>query len=412
VKFKHLWRLGLVVVLLLFSSCDWVRLRRERRNLMAVVENEMMVMEDGAVSPAVVDYLAHYNVVVLGEGRHGIPVYHDMVVNVTEALHAAGARQLLIEMGHALDHDANAYVLGQRETLSADLAVYLKALLAEIRALNAGLPVEERIEVHTFDVNHYPRYYVTRVSRVADALAAEGADVTVLHPVLEAEDDLVAVNIEAGEVGDEVLTPEALAEIHDALQAGQDRLAEAWGADVYNRVVEMTMMELRSMEVRAMWQDAYAEAHRLREEVMKDIVDRRLSEAAADGAQTVIHAGGNHAQNQHVMGTEKEWLGGYLANRSPYGGDQAFLLLITAARGTKPGGESFDVYDNGNPAELFKVLDTASRGKPVFLPLDDDYFLEQDIAVNYSGDVWRIRLKEQYDGYLLLPRAMWQPSDS
>jgi hypothetical protein len=58
-------------------------------------------------------------------------------------------------------------------------------------------------------------------------------------------------------------------------------------------------------------------------------VERRIAE---DSGGAVINIGAHHAQLSHLMGTEQEWLGDFLAHRSTVVDGSVIAIGFTSAR--------------------------------------------------------------------------------
>ncbi len=377
--------LALVGLALLIAGCVYGLLpdpKVERLN--EVVERDLMTFPQGNISPTFVDYLSNHEVIVLGENHH-VQEHHALVADLVAALHAKGGRQLLIEIYHAYDGMIEDYVLGRADALDPVVESYFGFLLREVRAFNQGLPDDQKIHVRPIDINHYPDVYRQQLALIARQLA-DAAPLT----------EFLAQPAEA--------YPDTLSPFYQQLQTQRTTYVAAWGQATYDRILEMTGVELRSVEIRALWQPQYAQAHVMREDLIKDLVDARL--AQADGP-TLINVGYNHAQREHLMGTEKEWLGEYLAVRSPHAAGNTTLICVVPARGelVKNGGKivPFDLQDKSGPGELLHVMSAHAADQVAFLPLDDPIFEKQKITVNYGGNLYTHRPKALYDGYVLLP---------
>jgi hypothetical protein len=367
----------------------------DRRGLEPVVRRDADVASERFLPTGMLSRLANYRVIAVGEGRHHVAAYEQVVTDLVLALHEAGVRQLLIEMPHAYDGEANAYAMGDRFDISAVLLQYSGTELRALRAFNRDLPAKERIAVRAIDVNHELSLYTYVLNGMATELALAGASTEVLAPVLGRE--LAGADISRVQA------------VYSDLLAQAGELVAAWGQETYDRILEMTWVQERSIHVRSGWTLDYAGAHAERERVIKALVERRLSEVG--DAITVLHVGANHIQREHLMGIETEWVGGYLAERSISAAGKTFLLYLTAARGCYKANDGsivrFRVGGMNATAELLDLLATiASFQHPdwtaAYLPLDDERFATTPIEVNYSGAVYTHNPKRQFDGYLLL----------
>ena len=387
-----------LLLCVLLARADLSRALTDRRELEPIVRRDAVVASEGYLPASMIARLASYRVIAVGEGRHHVPAYERVVTYLLLALHEAGARQLLIEMPHAYDGEANAYVLGERFYISAVLMQYAGLELRALRDFNRDLPTEERIAVRAIDVNHELSLYTYVLNQMAAELALAGVPTDVLAPVLGRE-----------LAGADAFRVEA---VYAELLAQSDELVAAWGQDTYDQILEMTWVQEESIRIKSGWESDYARSHAERERIMKELVERRLAEVG--DAITILHVGANHIQREHLMGIETEWVGGYLAERSPSASGETYLLYLTAATGCYKGDDGsvvrFKVGGMRATAELLDVLAaTASAQDPgwdgAFLPLDDPRFASSPAEVNYSGVRYTHIPKRQFDGYLLLRRA-------
>ena len=395
------WILGPLAVPLLLRGADISVALGSRRAQQPIIARDALVAVDTLVSPAMARYLAAYDVIAIGEGRHQVLAYEQAVIDITLALQPMGARQLLLEMPHAYDREMQAYVLGETPAISPILRQYAGRRLDAIRAANQRLPATERVSVRAIDMNGELSLYTSRLNDLAAELVCEGASIGVLAPVLGRQTAGASVtNVE---------------EVYRALEVHEAELVAAWGRAIYEQILEMTWVQARSIQVIG----AYAMDERVgrlaREELIMDLVERRLGEIGS--GKTLLHLGGNHIQRQHLMGAQNRWLGGYLAEESPAAAGRAFLLYVTAAEGCyEEDGRPvrFDIARGDgrgrNPAELLGTLSAVARTaspawQSALLPLDDPYWSVARAEVDYGGIRYTHVPKEQFDGYLLLRRA-------
>jgi hypothetical protein len=390
------WILGPLAVLLCLRGADLSVGLAARRALDPIVSRDALVAARGLISPEMARYLASYDVIALGEGRHQVTAYEQAVIDITVALQPLGARQLLLEMPHAYDREMNAYVMGETRAISSILRQYSGRRLDAVRALNASLPPEERVAVRAIDMNGALSLYTDRLNEVAADLAREGAPIDVLAPVLGRQ----TAGADAGNVDD----------VCRALEASESELVAAWGRATYDLILEMTWVQARSIQVIGAYAADEGLGRLAREELIMDLVERRLGET--DG-KTLLHLGGNHVQRQHLMGASNRWLGGYLAEESPMAAGRVLLLYLTAALGCyQEDGRTirFDIARHSSPAELLNTLGAIARERDVawqaaLLPLDDPHWSATPVEVDYGGVRYTHVPKEQFDGYLLLRRV-------
>jgi hypothetical protein len=142
-----------------------------------------------------------------------------------------------------------------------------------------------------------------------------------------------------------------------------------------------------------------------RENLIKKLADKHLE--AADGG-LVINVGSNHGQKHSFMGTKQEWLAEYLADRSPYGKDNTYSLLVIPAKGTlenmkKPVNLGDTFFKN----ELFNVTAVYAAENRAFLSFDDDSFKNKRMLLNFHYQKISVQPKRLYDGVIILPQGTY-----
>ena len=171
----------------------------------------------------------------------------------------------------------------------------------------------------------------------------------------------------------------------------------------------MAEVELASIDVRAKDGDAASKA---REEIIKQLADQRVAECSCG---TVINIGGHHAQKSHLMGTDQEWMGDYLAHESSVVGGSIIVVGFTSARTElEPGagGTPWDILASASPAnEITRIMAETWPGQTVFLPLDDPIFSDRRVAYNSEDVIYAASLNEQYDAVIQYGLAHRMPED-
>lgn len=375
----------LALTVLYSSSCQAVERWQIRQDLIEVIDRDHIILEEDGIPEALIERLSEYSVVVLGEGSHYTYEFPQLGVEIALALYDSGYRLILIEFYHSFNAQIEEYVLNRTEQLDPFLEQAYGPFLTQVQEFNIGLPDESKVHVQAVDINHRPEQYATALQRLANGIP---------------ESDIIREFISNTA---NALNIEELENFYQLLLVSEESFKRSWGEAIYDWILEMTWVQLATLPIRANWESDHVQAHEMREEVIKELVERRLDQ---DNNHVVVYFGGNHIQREHLMGTEKEWLGGYLANRSPHTAGDTFLLYLTAAKSDYLREREitrFDIRENHNWSELFRVLTDRAKGKPAFLPLDDKIFATETITVNYQGSVLRHKPKEQFDGFILLP---------
>jgi hypothetical protein len=274
--------------------------------------------------------------------------------------------------------------------------------LTPIRTLNAGLSSDERIHVRGIDANEEwyggADGFEDLLGYLVDHLSESG-------PV----DTFLGQGYATASVEEQTAAVEALSA---AIAVDQSNLVTAWGTDWYDEIVEMLEVELASIGIRAERREDDNAAARLREQTIKRLADHRI---AACSCGTVINIGGHHAQKSHLMGTEQEWMGDYLAHTSTVVDGSIFVIHFSSARTElEPGagGTPWDILQSDSPEnEVLRILAETWPGRTVFLPLDDALFAERKLAFNSEDVIYATALREQYDALIQYGIAHRMPED-
>ena len=354
--------------------------------LVEVVETEAIVFQTNELPGEMIARLAEADVVFLGE-VHNLQNHAELLASLAVRLQTEGFQQVLLECFHAFDWQVNAYALGENIGLNPYLSQYYGAVLDVIRSHNESLPPAERIQVHAIDINHDLNALVPSLQ----AYAAWLPDAAELHVLTE---ELASLSQEE----QTILLEQFLAWMEEHAAT----LQNAWGEGPYRQIETMIDVQLKSIAIKQHWSSDYDDAHREREAVICELVDALLEDV--DGS-TLINMGFNHAQLLPLRGTDQEWLADYLSHHSAAAGD-VFSICATIADGYRLDNEgnpaAFSLMERSKENELMRVLWEVGDGKPVFLPLEDPFFQDRMIPVNYLGDVRTTHPADVYDAFILL----------
>ena len=366
--------------------------------LSAVVVRDGVAFE-GAVIPAeVLARLGENRVVLLGETHH-LREHWAFVAALLSDLHDDGFRQLLIEAPQMVGWLLDDYVQGGVFVAGWEPPPFYERRFSAIRSYNETLAPDERIHIRGIDVNE--EWY-----------GGAGSFQSLLGYLVEHLPTPGPVDVSLG--GDYAGAPpkaqtETIEGLLASLKADRSTLVESWGADWYDHVVEMAEVELASIDVRAKDGDAASKA---REKTIKQLADERIAECSCG---TVINIGGHHAQKSHLMGTDQEWMGDYLAHESGVVGGSIIVVGFTSARTElEPGagGTPWDILASASPAnEITRIMAETWPSHTVFLPLDDPIFSDRRVAYNSEDVIYAASLNEQYDAIIQYGLAHRMPED-
>jgi hypothetical protein len=358
--------------------------------LVAVVERDGMAFDGATIPTEVLTRLAESRVVVLGETHH-LREHWAFVAKLMSDLHDDGFRQLLVERPQMNDWLVDDYVLGGELVPDWTPPPYFDRRFTAIREINAMLPAGERIHVRSIDANEDHSGGATDFKILFDMLVgllpSPGTVEVVLPP------DYPSTPPE--------LQRQTIETLSTTLEGNRSALVETWGSARYKQVKEMVEMEGMSIEIREQRKEDDNGGARSREVLIKQLADRRIAE---DPNGTVINIGAHHAQKSHLMGTEQQWLGDYLAHESPVVEGSIMVIGFTSARTElEPGagGTPFDILESASPEnEILRVMADARPNQTVFLPLDDPLFVDRRVAYNSEDEIYTSSLREQFDALL------------
>ena len=362
-------------------------------DLQQVVRRDSVPFETGSIPDKILDRLAMHRVVLVGE-THFLGEHTDFTFELLRGLHARGFRQFLFEWTQAADWALKDYVNNGELTSEWTVPHLLGDPIVAIREFNRTLPEEERIEVHAIDI-HLADYgdtqsWLSYLDFIAGNVLTEPGPLT---PFLQDDHDTYEIhNVQ-------------LEKLMDQLEDGRIELTASWGDYWFDVVYEMIEVELKGVGVRAARDSDYDESVRLREDAIKWLVDRRIKSAPQG---TLINMGSTHAQKEGLWGTEDiEWLGEYLAHRSPVTKGSAINLWVPAAHIISATGDKYPDFDlAASPEnELLRVISQTWPDQIVFLPLDDSLFSTGRVPINASGEIYVGAPRQHYDAVALLPLA-------
>ena len=360
-------------------------------DLEQVVQRDGVPFDGGEIPEEVLDRLASHKVVLVGE-THFLHEHRELMIDLVHELHARGFRQFLYEWTYLADWLLADFVgdggLEPDWIPSLDIG---GAMVIAIRDLNRTLPESERIRVHAIDVTvDYGggKSFIATLGSLARHLPHPGP----LTAVLEGDYE----------------TPESqeaqLQALQAELEAGRSDLVASWGQRWYDTVVDMVEWEQVSVSIRAIRESRYDKSVRMREDAIKQLVERRL-EGYPHG--TLINIGSTHAQKKRLYGTEIEWLGEYLVDKSPAADGSVIVLDVSAAHIVSVPGSGIPDSDlSASPEnELFRVMNETWGDRIVFLPVDDPLFSKMRVPISSESTIYLGTPKRHFDAFILLPLA-------
>lgn len=380
-----------VVILLVAVSCS-NEPEISSLELEQIVRGESVPFDTQAIPDEIIDNLASYRIVVVGETHHLLE-HRELLVEMLRKLHEHGFRQMLFEWTQVADWLLDDFVLdGGLEPGWAPPPDIGGDMIAAIRDFNRTLPEEDRIRIRPIDITLQDYGGAESFLASLGALSSHLTDPGPLTDFLQGNYD----------------TPETqesrLKDLQVKLNNDQSDLVESWGKLWYDRVVEMVEVELTSVHVRAIRESNYDESVRVREDAIKQLVDSRLRDFPHG---TLINIGATHAQKERLWGTKIEWLGDYLVHKSEVANGSVLVLAVLPAYIVSVPGSGIPDFDlSASPGnELLQVMSQTWPGENVFLSLKDPKFSGSRVPINSEGSTYKGVLKRYFDAFILLPKA-------
>lgn len=203
---------------------------------------------------------------------------------------------------------------------------------------------------------------------------------------------------------------QAIETLSTTLEDNRSRLIETWGDLRHGQVAEMVEAEAVSIDIRQQRKEDDNDGARSREGLIKQLAERRIAD---DPGGTVINIGAHHAQKSHLMGTEQQWLGDYLAHESPVVEGSIIIVGFTSARTELKdgaGGTPFDILESASPEnEVLRVMAEMWPNHMVFLPLNDPLFMDRRVAYNSEDVIHASPLGQHYDALIQYGHAHRMP---
>ncbi len=349
------------------------------------------------IPASIIDLLAAHKVILIGES-HQLREHFELMAQLIRQLHARGLRQVLIEWPHASNLVLQDYVASSARLDDWKPKRFLGGLMIEtIKTLNSTAAVNEQIRIGAIDVN------LDEYGGAKDFTAALG------YLADELDNSSILKNFIKQYPNDAIGRTKAVKKLLADLADKRTIFITAWGQERYHTVIEMLEVEAVSINVRTYRNDRYDNSVKVREDEMKRLAELRIAEV---NGLTLINVGGNHAQRRFLKGTRQEWLGDYLAHKSPAAAGQVYSVVVVPARGEPGTGGSiadYDILDASPPGEIFRLMNETWPESNVFLPTTAPVFKEKNVIVNFENRLFRCKIGKIYDALLLLPVVHYEP---
>jgi hypothetical protein len=171
--------------------------------------------------------------------------------------------------------------------------------------------------------------------------------------------------------------------------------------------LRMFKNELISADIRERWDSDYSWSVKERETLIKSNAEYYLSK---NNGTTVFYFGLNHAQKRGFMGSNIEWLGEYLHDKSPAVSGNTISIVGVPLKGeiineSGKGTFQFDLTTRSESNDLFRLAGELTGENYAWLYLSDNMFSEKNIRVKYIYDEYEITnpIGQQFDAFYIFP---------
>lgn len=364
--------------------------------IQSLVERDTIVFNSDEISGGVLDKLADYKVVVMGE-YHNIVEHKELKAQMAIGFNKKfGCKNFLVEAPQAFSWIYEDYSMGLITEINEENSRRFWLHTGEIEKIrnhNLSQPLDKRIKVSTIDINHSPYSYVMSIEYMLEYVDESSYlqdYFTDLKKVIRNDEDYI----------------DRVVKFRDDITLNKDMYIAELGEVWYDRLAYMTDIEIKSFAIRNSSNHIFIwKRDKLREALICNMVDSHIE--SAEG-KVLINIGANHAQKKPVRGTKMQWLGEYLSKESPYAKDQTYCMVVVPAEGTVEGLKgNISLFEGAHKNELFRIIAEHSSGARGFLSFDDEILNEEKVLMNFHYDMQSLPPMYLYDGVIVLPKSTY-----
>ena len=193
----------------------------------------------------------------------------------------------------------------------------------------------------------------------------------------------------------------------DLLMNSPNDLGLSSSSEYTTILLNMFENEMISVDIREKWDSDYKWSFNKRETLIKSNAEHHLSKS---GGTIVFYFGLNHAQKKRFIGSNIEWLGEYLHNKSVSSSGKTISIVGVPLKGeiTDANGQGtiyFDLVKQSQSNDLFRLVGERTKQKYSWLFLTDDLFFDKNICVKYIYNENEIiaPIGRQFDAFYFVP---------
>lgn len=351
------------------------------------IKNSAEVFSEDELPQSLIEKTSEADSIILGQ-YHGYQDHQNFIADFLIYQHKNNnIDQIVLGTRHAYSWIFNAYVKGD---INSDLFVEeiiseRKPFLDRIKEYNSNLDNDEMITVKTGDINSQEDQFISSLQYMRQQLPKRDTVNRLLNRIISAAD-----------------RTEVLNEFKYLLSNNRSNFNNNWGSDWNKILLEMIEVELESIKIRNMWEQDYTEAHIQREDLIKDLAEKRIK---ANGS-TIFNYTFYQAQKSHYLGTRKEWLAEHLANNTNFiENSYSFLLFPMSGKiyNGEEGEMDIDITDLEEKSLFRRVTNVLGADDFIYLDFNTSSFNKNKDNLDLYYQQIEAVPYEIFDGVILFP---------
>ncbi len=367
----HYLRILILPIFLFAYSCDTVSIQN-MKEVQRLVERDLVRFTPTELPNEIIEASVDATILMIGE-THYVQEHHEFVLTILEGVQSTGYRVVANELSQAMSWMAEDYVTGKLDDIPNYIRFFNNHVLEELRENNKGK--DEPIVLKFFDANQ------------------KGAFPFSLDEITKVLGQDPLLNIVDGILVDSEKYLKKLEELDQELTENSNVYINKWGALWFDRILEMTKVEINSIAWRKSNQGL------IREGIMRDNLDRIKDEYQ----KVVVNCGMYHAQKSTHMGESINRLAGY------YKPDEVYSIAFSAIKGERKKNfydENtilFDTIMMAKKRNLIKIIGELAGENMGFVEMTDPQYKETFEVMYLSGVTKQVPPGKQFDAIVTYP---------
>jgi hypothetical protein len=370
-----------ILPLLLFCSCKKEKL--DYTEIENAINRDIVTFHENEVPDELLEDIKNKRIILIGE-CHYIEEHCAFLFSLVSQLQKSGFNIVLNEHNESFGWIAEYYTQGIIDTLPNKMYFFDNYMLKAIRSLNSTLP-ENKISYTYFDINHWSTDFVTAILE--------------MEKILGEQDLFKAIkNISYGSPG----YINELNNIKNNLSNDQNTYKNNWGTEWYDRICEMTDIEINSigLDISNNIDDVNK-----REEIMILLIEKKLENPSN---KIIINCGSSHAQKTAYINSNMDRLGVYLASKyreEMYSIDVFGLSGQFKSNFAEPS-VNFDLCSDFPGDNFTSFICKYSNSDYTYLRLNNPVFDNENIDIVFPpGNTLQLSPYKHFDAYITIPQV-------